>query len=221
MQFCNRCKVKITGNKHFCPLCQGELEGEGEVQSEIFPKTKPKVAPDFLFLRLITFGAIALAVVSAALDVMIPTSVHWSLPVIGGVACAWVALAIAVTKKHNILKNIVWQLFIGTPIAVLWDVFTGMNGWSLDYVIPCACVAAMLTMGILARIMKIPSKEFIIYLVMDAVYGIVPLIFLLTGIINVTFPSVICVACSIISMAALLLFKGRVIKSEITKKLHL
>ncbi len=221
MLYCSKCDVNIDGIKKHCPLCQGTLDGIGSIDGEIFPLTQPSLPPSFFFLRLMSLGAIALAVVCVAVDIMIPTGTYWSLYAVGGIACAWIALAITVTKKNNILKNIIWQLSLGIPIVIAWDFFTGMRGWSLDYVFPCACVAAMLTMGILARVMKIPAKEFIIYFVMDAIYGILPLIFLLSGILNITIPSVICVACSLISISALLLFKGRDIKAEITKKLHL
>ena len=221
MQHCGKCKMNINGDKQYCPLCQGMLEGEGDHKAEIFPKARPKLPPDFLFLRIMTFGAIVLAVFSVALNAMLPIEVNFWLPAVGGIVCAWISLAIAVTKKYNIIKNIIWQLFILTLLSVIWDLFTGWNGWSLDYVIPCACMVAMLSMAILARVKKMPAHEFIIYLVVDGIYGIVPLIFLLTGILNVRIPSVICVACSLISISALLLFKGRTIKSEVEKKLHL
>lgn len=221
MQYCGNCKMNIAGKKQFCPLCQGPLEGEGDPTAEIYPKTEAKTPPDYLFLRIMTFGAIVLAVLAVAVNVLLPIDVNFWLPTVGGIGCAWIALAIAVTKKYNILKNIIWQLFILTALSVVWDVFTGWNGWSLDYVIPCACMSAMVAMAVLARVKKMPAREFIIYLIMDGIYGIVPLVFLFTGIINVKLPSVICVAGSLISISALLLFKGRVIKTEVQKKLHL
>ena len=52
-------------------------------------------------------------------------------------------------------------------------------------------------------------------------FGIVPVIFYLTGILNVRIPSVICIAVSLISFFAILIYEGRNMLKEIEKRLHL
>ena len=55
----------------------------------------------------------------------------------------------------------------------------------------------------------------------DALFGIVPLLFLLLGWLRVFYPSVICVAVSLLSLCALLLFEGERMRMEVKKRLHL
>ena len=55
----------------------------------------------------------------------------------------------------------------------------------------------------------------------DAVFGIVPLVFLLTGMLAVILPSLLCVGISVISMAALFLFEGERMMTELRRRLHI
>lgn len=79
----------------------------------------------------------------------------------------------------------------------------------------------MLTMVVISKIMKIPAEEKIFYLALDAVYGIVPIVFIFTGCLNTIYPSAVCVCASLISIAAIILFEGKNIKEQVIKKFHL
>ena len=138
-----------------------------------------------------------------------------------GIGCACVSVWVGVLKKANLLKNIIWQLLIVSVCAVLWDAFTHWHGWSIEYVFPITCLVAMIAMAVVARVTHTPASEYLIYLVLDALFGVIPVIFLLTGILKVTYPSVICVGGSVISVLALLCFQGENMRRELHKKLHL
>lgn len=220
MQFCPKCKVSINGNKKCCPLCQGELSGESDGDVGAYPFIeRPKYNKNAL-LRIVSFAAIVSIVVCISINLMVPARVWWSLFATGGIVCGWIATSVGIVYKRKLFKNITWQLFILTTLAVLWDWVTEWRGWSIDYVLPCTCLASMLSMVILSKVMKIPVREYIVYFVLDAVYGIVPIIFFLTGVLNVVYPSVICVAASIVSISALILFQGKNMKEEMARKMH-
>ena len=76
-------------------------------------------------------------------------------------------------------------------------------------------------MAIAAKILKIGVRDLIVYLFIDIIFGFIPIIFILTGILSVAFPSVICVATSAISLSALILFQGDNMKAELRKKMHI
>jgi hypothetical protein len=104
---------------------------------------------------------------------------------------------------------------------VLWDWSIGWLGWSIDFVIPGICVVAMVVMAIAAKILKIGVRDLLVYLFIDIIFGFIPIIFILTGVLNVGFPSVICVATSAISLSALILFYGDNMREELKKKMHI
>jgi hypothetical protein len=160
-------------------------------------------------------------IIAATVNCLLPRSGFWSLFVFGGVACLWLSLMVAIRKRHNILKNLSYQVTIISLLSVLWDIFTGWRGWSVDYVIPIAFVSVMAATTILARILNLPAETYIIYSVLLIVYGIIPAVFILSGLGAVTWPSLICVAASLLSLAALLIFEGRNMTEELKRRLHL
>ncbi len=220
MLFCNSCKVHILGERQRCPLCGGALTGEGEPDTQLYPIVPPPRYSRHFLLRLISFVVIAGIAVSTAVNAIVSPGVWWSLFVSAGLICSWLTLAVAVSKRSHILKNIAWQLFLITVLAVLWDLATGWRGWSLDYVLPCSCMASMGSMYILSKILKIPARELVFYLILDSVYGVIPIIFVLTGLLHTAIPSILCIMVSVISIAAILLFEWRDIKEVIIRKFH-
>ncbi|MDR1891397.1 MAG: DUF6320 domain-containing protein, partial [Oscillospiraceae bacterium] len=145
----------------------------------------------------------------------------WSLFVVAGVACLWLSLIFAIRKRHNILKNLTYQVTIVSILSVLWDIFTGWHGWSVDFVIPIAFVSAMSATAILARILKMRAGTFIIYSFLLIIYGIVPAVFVLSGLCAVVYPSLTCAAYSLLSLSALLIFEGKNMAEELKRRLHL
>ena len=192
MQYCEACKVYIRGERRHCPLCQGPLSGGGDEREEPFP-----------LLAMLWQGG------------------PWSLYVLAGLGSMWLSLGIALNKRGSPTKGLLWQVAILSSLAALWDLCTGWHGWSLDYVVPTLCVFAMLAMALLAKLLHLRVEDYMIYLVIDALFGIVPLLFLLLGWLRVFYPSVICVAVSLLSLCALLLFEGERMRMEVKKGLHL
>ena len=195
MQQCRKCRVNVDGDKGRCPLCQGELTGERE--RDMFPRiAEPRFGSEFL-IKLISFIAISAIVICAATDYLLSGRLSWSVICIAGVICAWLTT------------------------SVLWDRFTGWRGWSLDFVLPCACVCATVSIFIIAKVLKMKSGEYILYLIIGGFYGLLPLICLFAGLVKINYPSVICAVISVIFMAALFLFRGRSTTPEIERRFHL
>ena len=46
----------------------------------------------------------------------------------------WLSLALAVRKRKNIPKGMLYQVALLSIICMIWDFATGWNGWSIDYV---------------------------------------------------------------------------------------
>lgn len=220
MLYCTHCKLKISGERTNCPLCKMPL-CSGTPCEETFPEVLPKNRSLHLFWRILLFLSIAACIICATINYSIPESGQWSLFVIAGVACMWVSISTAVKKRHNIYKNILWQVAVISSLAVMWDFITGWHGWSLDFVIPGVCTCAVLTLSITARCMHLHIEDYLVYLLIDVLFGIVPLIFLAFNLVHFTYPSVICVAICLLYLAALFVFEGKNITAEIKKRLHL
>ena len=101
-----------------------------------------------------------------------------------------------------------------------WDLLIGWRGWSLNFVIPIACSVALLSLAIIARVMKLPPGDYIVYLIVDIVFGIAPLVFYLTGLVSIALPSIICISLSVLTLSALIVFEGKHMLQELTKRFH-
>ncbi len=229
MRYCERCKVNIAGRWERCPLCDGYLappvprEGldtDGEEAEEIFPRIPTIYYQYGLFFRILIWVSVIAAAVSFAVNFAWPGHGLWSLIVAAGIGSFWALMIFAVRKRRDLSKSILYQLLIASILVVIWDCFMGWHRWSIDYVIPILCVSGMLSMGILSRVMKQYINDPILYLSIYGALGFIPLIPLVFGWLNVIYPSLICVVISVISLSGILLFRGRQMKQELKKRMH-
>lgn len=220
MQFCNNCRVQLRGNKNKCPLCGNSLSAKGLEDTEICPKI-PLVYESHLAIRIMIFISITTVVVSFSINQIFPTDMNWPLLVLFALLSMWLSLIVVIKKRHNIPKTIIWQVTIVSLLSIFWDLEIGWRGWSLDYVIPTACVVAMFVMYITAKIMKLSARDYIIYFLIDGLFGIIPVLFLLFDWVDVLYPSIICVGVSAIFLSAIVLFQKDNIKTELDKRMHI
>lgn len=221
MQYCNYCKIHIRGNNEKCLLCGNILQDDNKKDNqEVYPDIPPAYE-HHLAIRIMVFISIITVVVNFAIYLIFPTNIKWPVFVVFGLLSMWLSLIMVIKKRHNIPKNITWQVTIVSALSIFWDWRIGWRGWSLDYVIPIACISAMLVMYVTAKIMKLSIRDYILYSLLDGLFGIIPILFILLKWIDVVYPSIICVGISIIFLSAIFIFQGENIKMELHKKMHI
>lgn len=219
MQYCHHCQVQIRGNHQYCPLCRNILPKKSDQQEEIFPHVPP-FYQRHLTIRIMIFISIVAVVVSFAVYHIFPTTINWPILVVLGVFSMWISLGMIIIKIHNIPKNIMWQVTIVSFLSIFWDWKVGWRGWSLDYALPTIYIVAMFVMYVTAKVMKLSARDYIFYFLLDGIFGILPIVFILLNWVNVTYPSVICVTGSIIFLSAIFIFQGENIKEDLNKRMH-
>lgn len=177
-------------------------------------KTGKKIFETFTFL------CIVIAVLCTMLDYMTDRSVSFSWFVLGGCFCTWLLVSVGYRKRRNILKNEMWQLLLITGLAVLWDIFTGWRGWSVDYVMPLVSLAVLCSMPVIAKVRHLEAAEYLFYLIQASVFGWIPMILVWTGVVKTPYPAVICAGISFLVVVGLFLFRRKEVFREIHKKLR-
>lgn len=218
MKYCAHCKVSVTGHWKRCPLCQNTLTGEDS--PDVFPIVE-KPHTNRLFLQLLIFLSIAAAAICGLINSTLPQTGAWSVFVIAGILCMWISVGIAILKRRSLLKNIAWQAFAFSVLAILWDYFTHWHAWSVNFVVPCILVFTMLLTPLLIHFLNLPLGTYLVYISLVFLFGLIPAIFLLLHIPTIALPSLICVGFSLISLAALLAFHGRKLLQELQRRLHM
>ena len=189
-------------------------------EEEVYPDIPP-LYERHIAIRIMAFISVVAIVAGFVIHNIFPTRINWPMFELFGIVSMWIGLIVVLRKRHNIPKNIMWLVLIVSLLSIFWDWRTASVGWALDYVIPIVSVSAMFVMYVTAKIMNLGANDYIAYFLLDALFGIIPVIFILLGWINVIYPSVICVAVSIIFLSAILIFQGENIKAELSKRMHL
>lgn len=220
MKYCSHCKVYIREDREKCTLCGNVLDKEIEKSEDVFPEIPP-FYQSHLAIKILIFISIVAVVVSFGINIIFPSSINWPILLVFGILSIWIGLIIVVQKRYHIPKKIMWQVVIVSALSIFWDFQTGWRGWSLDYVIPIASVAAMLIMYVTAKIMKLSIRDYVTYALIDGIFGIIPIIFIIFDLVNVVYPSIISIGFSIISLSAIFIFQGKEIREEINKRMHI
>ena len=193
---------------------------EARVMEERFPKKKEPSGRGSLFLKWFSFSCIAVSVLAMAADMIFTSRLYWSVFVSGAVLSMWIVCTIGFLKRHNLLKNGIWQLILLSTACILWDYFTGFQGWSLDFAFPAICLSTIIFFQIIVRFQKLTVPDYMIYYLLAAFFGLIPFLLMAAGMIHIIYPSVICAGISFLFLAGLFIFRKKEILSELRKKLH-
>lgn len=220
MKYCNNCKVNVVGNRKSCPLCQELLNGDKH-EEDIFPKISFVYKEHGLFFKIMLLVSIIIATITVSINILFPQRGAWSLFILGGLVSVWVSMISAINKRNNIPKNIVYQVMIISVIAVIWDFLTSWKGWSITYVIPFVCFSAMISMSIISKVRKLHVEDYILYIIIDGLFGLIQIIFIITGGLTTLYPSLICIVTSITSLSTIIIFEEKMLRAEIKRRLHM
>lgn len=222
VQKCEKCGVTLRTQHENCPLCHGVLTGSFEEKDRLFPTVSPAHASfELRFMQWLSFGALAVCIICVGVNYLTFSGIWWSGFVVGAALCTWIVAGVAIAKRRNILKSILWQMLLVIVLSVVWDHFTGRLGWSLAYVLPLCILAALVSTFVLALAQRMTSPEYMIYLLLVCAAGGVPLLLLCTGRLQLILPSVICAGLCLLTFAALLIFRHNALRNEFRKKFHL
>ncbi len=192
-----------------------------QVSENAFPEPEKVSYPGKKAFQWFSFCAIALAVLCVMANLMVTPQIIWSPFACGGVLCLWLCAAVGYVKRRNVLKNLMWQLVIASLACIVWDALTGWRGWSVDFVFPLATLVVLLAMFIIAKARRLETAEYLIYFIMGAGIGLIPMILYICGALHVTAPSVLCSGLCFLTLVRLLIFRFKDMRQELHKKFRL
>lgn len=195
---------------------------EAKIETPTYPETKKQTELAQKLFQWFSFLCIAGVTLTFGINTMINSGIYWAVFVTGLICSTWLVFVTGFKKRHNLLKNGMWEMMLITVGCVLWDIGTKWKGWSVGYVFPIAVICIITFMLTAIRVQKLKAKDYMIYLLMAGSYGMtVPFIFLLTRVVTNTIPSLLCVMFSFLLLVALIIFKKEEVLQEIHKKFHI
>lgn len=219
MKYCEVCQMHIAGRRERCPLCHSIVTGEASPETFPHIPARRHLYRKF-FLALLGLSLLTL-LVCGLINYLVSPGHWWVLIVAAGLGCMWVGLFIIYKKRKNVPKTVLYQVVVAMAIVILWDYLTGWHHWSIDYVLPIVCAAAMLVMVIVPWFMPRYMGDRVVYVLLDGLLCAIPTILWLTGNVHVFVPSLVCMIVGIVSIILILILERRRAFVELKRRLHI
>lgn len=222
MKKCEHCKVNVNTEYSTCPLCFRELtETEGRPSKDLF---KPKVENvknehKEILIKIFLFLSIIVTVACLLTNLLTRVYLLWSLLVIIAVFYCWVLVGHTILSKRSILEKLILQ--IGTIIGLLFvcEWVSGESKWMVDYVIPSISILISVILFILAQALK-NHKGVMSFFLMICLLIIITGVILIFKLAEYKLLNVIAVATEAICLIGIILFSGKALRLELSKKFY-
>ncbi|MBM6589125.1 DUF6320 domain-containing protein [Brevibacterium sp. RIT 803] len=220
MRRCPECSIAIEGAWTHCPLCAAPVVGAA------VPSPLPTVPLTFSrrrLLKVLFLTSIAVIAGSLAAQLLLghkPEGFGVLRSGWLGVTAMWLVVLMAVRKRRNVAKGTIYLVVLIGLVCVYWDYLTGWRAWSLTYALPIVCASSIAALLITVRAMRFEATEHILDSGLAAVLGLAPIVFLAFGWVTYPLPSALCGGFSILALVLLQLARGREVRLELARRLH-
>lgn len=221
MKTCPHCKVNVGGKLRACPLCQSPLLGK-EDEEYYWPDIRKKKKQS-LFIKILLFFLWASYCVCFAMDFLIieSTHKHWSILLL-----IWLIVGLLTIRHFNRSHNSVPKIILLTMIILSGLVsytgyFVGFFNISVNLVVPILCSATLISNFVFSFINAGFTENALVCIFCNILLGVVPYIALFIHDGHAPLPWTIALLISVITFIGLIIFKGRIVLTEIHKRLHI
>lgn len=222
MNYCSNCKTSVKGDWSVCPLCGTELIYNEKIQTE---KTSFLNIPLRYNRKLIKQAYFKMSLVVVFIYFIIqlfyPFRFFGLEYVLFGLLISWTMIVIFIRKRRNIAKAIVYLLLFISLFSLYFDYTNGWRGWSVTFVLPILSMSALLAIFITMQVVHLKINDYILYLQLVALFGLIPLIFLFMGWVGHPLPSLLSVIFSLAMFVGVLINYRSLLIQEIQKRMHL
>lgn len=220
MNQCPNCDVWTEDE--YCPLCRLALESPGERAAAWYPYYDPEAQKKRTNIsRLaILLGTIAVLICFAINLIVIPQFL-WVFYVVIGVFYILVSLSHTILSASHIGGKITAQVISLTIVLLVIDFLSGDMQWSVNYAVPFLIIAGILVISVIILKVRLKWTGYLSFLLIMIALGFLPLVFYLSGLATVLWPSIIAGVFAVTIFTLLLLFANRTFMTQLGRRFHL
>lgn len=221
MKRCPDCHADVKGDWNECPLCQTPLKTDSSDKSEEsdFPEIPLKFNRKRI-KQLLSLSSVILIILYFVAHFIWRFQFFNLEYVLFGIMIMWLMMLVIIRKRRNIVKGIVYILFLFSFISLYFDYINGWLGWSLTFVIPILCISALLAMFISIQVVDLKAEDYVLYLQLAAIMGLIPALFLLLNWVVIDLPSLLSVVFSLVMSVAVFFRHRQAVINELEKRMH-
>ena len=223
MKHCSICKVEVDTSQDYCPLCYNHLaEVEPKTTPEMFVMSKKDAPKSKKIMVAKIFLFISFAAILSCVYINIATkTIAWSAVVCLSIVYLWVLVAHTIISRDTPFRKVLFQLLAVAALLNATNQIFSSNDWLTVYVYPSLAMLVTLVLTMITLCSKSRKKYlfsfcsiFVILLVVSVLFIVLKLgDFKLLNTINIMFQCVI--------IFAYILFGGKPLFSEASRKFHL
>lgn len=219
MRYCKSCGVKLANDLAYCPLCDMETQKLDSSFEEDYPYIKNRLTRR-MFIKSVTFSAIAAVAISFIIEHLLPESGNWYLIVTASLIYGWLTLLTILCNLRDPGGIVFSQLVLASFITISLDRLCGWYRWSVNYVVPGLVAAAAIAIVLCISIRPDRFRTYTIYQMVIAIVGTVPVLLWFTGLSEIEWTAVAAATVAVFCFAVILVFSHRHTKSELKKRFH-
>jgi len=220
MLYCDKCGVRISGKRVFCPLC-GKKIAEAEAEDfAVYPVIPPRMHYDLIF-RISTFAAIAAILIINIINLAFIPHLNLYIPLNLSVICAWIIVNVGYRKRRNIPKNILYEAIISFVLCLIWDKITGWRFWSINFVLPITTASLNVFYFVMSVVDRRNASAYGIYFMSSLLGTVITTVLFFTGISGARPFSAICISIGILLLCFQVLFRWHIFTSELSSRFHM
>lgn len=223
MKHCSLCRLEVDTNQEYCPLCYNHLTEISKKETpEMFNLEKPSARQKKRLIVAKVFLLITLTLLAACVFINIETkTIPWSVVVVLSFLYLWVLVAHTIMSRSTPFKKVLFQLVSIIALLVATNKIFSNNDWLTHYVYPALAMFATCVLSMIVCCSKHRKKLYFSFFSIFALLLTASLIFVcfkidtfrILNLINILFQAVI--------MIALMLFAGRSLLTEASRKFHI
>lgn len=217
---CSHCGVDVDAAMEKCPLCRTPLTDTPAVNG-LYGAPGPPPKPDRrnFYEELFLFLSIVFVVGAIILTALTWNGTPWFLAVAAVVLYTWVTLR-TFSSRYLFGTKVLLQLTGLTLLVLTLYYVAGQTLRAANYILPFLALGANVAIDVYAYIYKSRWKPNLLYALLFAAVGIIPLILYFSGVTTAWLPALLAAVSSALSILGILRFALRVLRLELKKRFH-
>lgn len=212
MKQCKKCNISLDVRTNTCPLCKSEIDDVKNFKSS-YPFISDIINKHF-FRKIILLITCLIALIVLVLNYFFTPTIKWSIFVILQIFLSYYIFYNVLSGRKKVIKTLLALNIIVSFLSVFWDFYTGLHGWSTNYVLPSLCITYGAFMLILRFVDYFAFRESSNYIYLNICLEFVPMLLVYLGYaklnVLIHLSSLFC----ILNLLILIIFDGSDLKKK-------
>jgi hypothetical protein len=227
MQYCGDCKIRISSKTDRCPLCHNTLPHTNQGGTADYPAFEPIKTGNRKLVKRISIIVCALIVLSVLANWLTWNGSLWCVLSSACVLYAWGAGLLTFSKRIHLGWKLTAHAIALPLLLIVFNTFAYNTEtiheitWAISYGMPMIFICFIIAINIIMIRWRQKLRDYLLYQLTLCVVGFVPIILVLSGITQPMWPSIIAAVGSYCTIAGLVIYAKKIIKSEFVKKFHI